>query len=315
MVLINYIAHASIIISFLLRNTTAVNFYQKLNLLWLSAFIRVCIRYKVYIPVVGPLIITDWMTHGTLEDYLFSKTYLTVQEISHICEQILSGLDYLHSTKVVHLDMKPQNVFLDKNAHVLLADFGIAAYKTNTYIPSYNQELKGAGTAGYKAPEILKGILNYSNDIFAFGFILYFMLSKLHPFEKDTTQIDRIVNGARPELNPSWNHVFIKMIHKSWQTDPSKRPKSTELLDMLATAEQEVVEAQVASKFISGQTVELLNVGKMIGTATLQYQFPHSNIWQVKVLPASKQLLLLDSCQSWDESDMKLVQDQPNVVQ
>jgi eukaryotic-like serine/threonine-protein kinase len=87
--------------------------------------------------------------------------------------QLLEALAYAHRKRVIHCDVKPDNIILFPEGLVRLADFGIAkvALRTRTIYGS------GAGTVGYIAPEQAMGKLSFRSDVFSMGLVLYRMFS------------------------------------------------------------------------------------------------------------------------------------------
>jgi serine/threonine protein kinase len=95
-----------------------------------------------------------------------------------IMSAVFAALDYVHSRRLVHRDVKTENVFIGKSGIPVLGDFGIAAC-----LDDPEELAKPSGTPGYAAPEIiLAKPYGQKVDIFACGVVLYFMLSKMMPF-------------------------------------------------------------------------------------------------------------------------------------
>ncbi|KAI9009913.1 hypothetical protein CLU79DRAFT_774464 [Phycomyces nitens] len=120
--------------------------------------------------------------HGAgmdLFDYIELKNGMTEEEIRDIFRQVASAVHHLHSHKIIHRDIKDENVILDQHGGVRLIDFGSAAYlregrRYETFV----------GTLDYAAPEILRG-QNYEGppqDIWALGILLYTLMYRENPF-------------------------------------------------------------------------------------------------------------------------------------
>jgi hypothetical protein len=86
-------------------------------------------------------------------------------------EQMLDALAYAHSHRIIHCDVKPENLILFDGHHICLADFGIAKIALRTLSAS------GSGTVGYVAPEQALGKPSFRSDVFSAGLILFRMLS------------------------------------------------------------------------------------------------------------------------------------------
>src|SRR5688572_7231371 len=97
-----------------------------------------------------PYIVMRYLEGGTLEQALRERTRLPLSEIAHLMRQICAALDYAHCEGVIHRDIKPGNVLIDRDGNAYLSDFGIAR-------PMKAARLTGAeltmGTPGYMSPE------------------------------------------------------------------------------------------------------------------------------------------------------------------
>jgi len=124
-----------------------------------------------------------------LKKYMDSVTSLSPNLIKKYVEQILTGLQYCHSRRIMHRDLKPQNLLIDSNGHLKLADFGLARAFCVPVRP-YTHEVI---TLWYRAPEILLGSLSYSLpvDIWSTGCILIEMVNK-KPFFVGDSEIDQL---------------------------------------------------------------------------------------------------------------------------
>ncbi|KAG0236224.1 hypothetical protein BGW42_003869 [Actinomortierella wolfii] len=120
--------------------------------------------------------------HGTgmdLFDYIELTPYMTEGEIRAIFRQICQAVNHLHTNKIVHRDIKDENVILDQEGNIQLIDFGSSAYlregkKFDTF----------CGTLDYAAPEVLTGkkYEGRKQDIWALGILLYTLIYKENPF-------------------------------------------------------------------------------------------------------------------------------------
>jgi serine/threonine protein kinase len=108
------------------------------------------------------------------------KKTMSITEIIDISKQICRGLRYAHSQNVIHRDIKPQNILLDKENVARLSDFGIAKI-----FSSGNITLTGVtvGTPEYMSPEQAEGEeVDAKTDIYSLGIVIYEMLTKRPPF-------------------------------------------------------------------------------------------------------------------------------------
>jgi Tol biopolymer transport system component len=144
----------------------------------------------------APYIVTELLEGETLRERLRSGG-LPIRKAVEIAVQIAHGLAAAHEKGIIHRDLKPANVFVTKDGHVKILDFGVAKLihpevkvdpyaKTTTSGPT-TEAGAVVGTAGYISPEQLRGLpADHRSDIFALGCVLYEMLSGKAPFLKDT---------------------------------------------------------------------------------------------------------------------------------
>ena len=139
--------------------------------------------------------------------------------------QIAKGLSAAHERGVVHRDLKPENLFIMKDGHLKILDFGLAkreapvapGEETSAQTAS-GQTQPGTvmGTVGYMSPEQVRGLhVDHRSDIFSFGTILYEMLSGKRAFKRATTAdtMSAILKEEPPELSESGRSVNISLDH------------------------------------------------------------------------------------------------------
>ncbi len=128
---------------------------------------------------------------GNLADLLRHQT-LTSAQICDITRGILLGLQHLHRNRIVHRDFKPANILISRdNAGRFIpkiADFGLSKLVNADELDSSDFDLSdGRGTPSYKAPEQIEGSrVSFNLDLWAFGVILYEMLTGEKPFRSDS---------------------------------------------------------------------------------------------------------------------------------
>lgn len=131
-----------------------------------------------------PWIAFQYIDGVTLDKIIRNKGNLSVKWAVHITLDIASALQLAHSQHIVHRDIKPGNIIVDRQGGVAkLADFGVAK------VPwaSLTCEGNAMGSPGYMSPEQIEGFsIDERSDIFSLGVVLYEMLTGKHPFARDT---------------------------------------------------------------------------------------------------------------------------------
>lgn len=172
-----------------------------------------------------PVIITEYAHNGSLEDFigLNSQSHLDDTHKLIIIYGIASGMSYLHSYNIIHRDLKPSNILLDESLNPKIADFGLSKIEDQSY--KSVSDLKG--TPCYMSPEIFERYeYSKSSDVYAFGIILYELLTNEKVFNEKTSQqiIELLNSGYRPEFTSPIADSYKNLIEKCWSQDPSERP-------------------------------------------------------------------------------------------
>src|SRR6185369_13954461 len=151
--------------------------------------------------VAGTKFISMAFVDGSdLHHILQSQGKLTIERTLNISKQLCAALDAAHSESVVHRDMKPQNIMLDKDDHVYVSDFGLAKSIESEGGMTMTGEL--LGTPRYMAPEQIEcKPVDGRTDLYALGLIMYEMLTGDVPFQAESTfqLMYKRANEAPPE--------------------------------------------------------------------------------------------------------------------
>ncbi|HEU4582057.1 MAG TPA: serine/threonine-protein kinase [Polyangiaceae bacterium] len=144
-------------------------------------------------------------------------------EIYSIARQILCGLDATHRARVLHRDLKSDNIVLvgsGVDARAVITDFGLAC-ELNEQLQVCTTEL--SGSAGYMAPEQLLGQpLSPRTDLFAFGVVLYEMLTGLLPFPRSRLRVQAAQRGT-PAPTPRIPRPWQPILRRCLRRDASER--------------------------------------------------------------------------------------------
>lgn len=176
-------------------------------------------------------------TGGELFDFIAQSGSFSEPVARYYFHQIIEALEYLHNKGISHRDMKPDNIMLDDEFNVKIADFGFSSKSAS------NQSFKG--TRSYMAPEILIGAKYYGSmvDIFAVGIILFIMVTQIPPFQmahpKDgwykfvcSNRMDKFWKYHTqnlPEGSPPFSKSFKDMMNWIFNFDHTTRPSLAEI--------------------------------------------------------------------------------------
>ncbi|XP_058778475.1 serine/threonine-protein kinase STY13-like [Vicia villosa] len=180
-------------------------------------------------------VIVEFLTGGTLKQYLIKnrRKKLAYKIVVQLALDLSRGLSYLHSKKIVHRDVKSENMLLDGNRNLKIADFGVA--RVEAMNPS---DMTGeTGTLGYMAPEVLDGKpYNRTCDVYSFGICLWEIYCCDMPYpDLSFADVSSAVvrQNLRPEIPRCCPSALVNIMRKCWDGNPSKRPEMEEVVRML----------------------------------------------------------------------------------
>ncbi len=161
-----------------------------------------------------------------------------------LLRQIASGVKFIHQNRIIHKDLKPDNILIkDMKAEQLVAkitDFGLA-YSLDDDEHTMSLSLSFGGSRPYMAPEMLRTQINrdariprtYKIDIWSFGVVAYKVIKGQHPFQHTEDTLDFDAEVKIPEDfkdNPS---EFISLLIRIFNQDPEERPSMETIYDVL----------------------------------------------------------------------------------
>lgn len=131
-----------------------------------------------------PFLVMDYVPNGTLRQRCPKGTYLPLPTVVSYTKQVAGALQYAHDRKIIHRDVKPENMLLDINDQVLLSDFGISAIERSTSrLTTLKQDSSSrSGTPIYMAPEQINGDPHPASDQYALAVVVYEWLCGVRPF-------------------------------------------------------------------------------------------------------------------------------------
>ncbi|KAJ0579830.1 putative dual-specificity kinase TKL-Pl-4 family [Helianthus annuus] len=165
-----------------------------------------------------------------------SFIFLILHQIAYnilVINGLFTRLSYLHSQKIVHRDVKTENMLLDKSRTIKIADFGVARVEAS----NPNDMTGETGTLGYMAPEVLNGNpYNRKCDVYSFGICLWeiYCCDMPYPdlsFSEVTSAVVR--QNLRPEIPRCCPSSLANVMKRCWDANPDKRPEMDEVVTML----------------------------------------------------------------------------------
>jgi tetratricopeptide (TPR) repeat protein/predicted Ser/Thr protein kinase len=198
----------------------------------------ICKIYEVGQSDDQPFIAMEYV-EGTTLGRQIAQGPLPLSEAIRIASELAEAVELAHRSGIVHRDLKPSNVMLTPDGRVKVMDFGLAQLMTSLAIDSTTVRTMTTsgvggltGTLAYMSPEQLRSLpVDARSDVFAFGLLLYEMVTGTHPFRRSTaiTTTDAILNDVEPPLEqfiadvpPLLEHV----IHRSLAKDRDQRYQS-----------------------------------------------------------------------------------------
>ncbi|KAJ7401895.1 eukaryotic translation initiation factor 2 alpha kinase 2 [Pitangus sulphuratus] len=176
----------------------------------------------------------EFCEKGTLEKWITEnredKHYHEMAQNKFL--QIMKGVEYIHSEKLIHRDLKPPNIFISHDDKIKIGDFGLvtfAAYETLT---------ENTGTKSYMAPEQFSDRYGKEVDIYALGLIWFEILSAFTNHEKSEVW----PSVRKGDLPASFTRKFppkASIIKEMLSKDPFKRPSASRILDLVKSIDKE----------------------------------------------------------------------------
>lgn len=164
-------------------------------------------------------IVMDYVSSGTLKDLIGEP--MPLDQVMNLVEQISAGLHYAHNHGVIHCDIKPSNIWLDKNNHILISNFDVA------YIVDITKPTESGpwGTPIYMDPERAQtDSVDVRTDIYSIGVMVYEMVTGQLPFRTPFENLSRKTLPPPPHtLRPDLSLEVEAVILKALATEPTER--------------------------------------------------------------------------------------------
>eukprot|EP01118_Nematostelium_gracile_P008225 TRINITY_DN2724_c2_g1_i1.p1 TRINITY_DN2724_c2_g1~~TRINITY_DN2724_c2_g1_i1.p1 ORF type:complete len:359 (-),score=76.06 TRINITY_DN2724_c2_g1_i1:23-1024(-) len=177
-------------------------------------------------------IVTEFLENGSLLDLLRHKGPFSKDQLVKMAKDVVAGMIYLHSEKIVHRDLAARNLLVDQSNVIKVADFGLSdsiydQIGRHTQIP-----------VRWSAPEALKKeSFTAASDVYSFGCVLYEMFTGGdHPWDTldNNAQVTRAVcDGKIMEKRPSCPDDVYQLMCECWKYNPKERPTMITVLEKL----------------------------------------------------------------------------------
>jgi predicted Ser/Thr protein kinase len=171
-------------------------------------------------------IVMELLEGEELRQFIKASPTQTLEEKLSVMLQVCSGLHYAHQKGIVHRDMKPGNIFLQRNGHVKILDFGIAHIATTE--AGLTRTGLIMGTLRYISPEQVRGRADHRSDMFSVGSVFYELLTSRPPFLGDDAM--QLLEQLRTEDPPSPTEVdptippeLTAVVQRAMRKNPDER--------------------------------------------------------------------------------------------
>ncbi|XP_037938702.1 mitogen-activated protein kinase kinase kinase 13 isoform X2 [Teleopsis dalmanni] len=224
---------------------TDIKHLRKLDHVNIIKFKGVCTQSPVF------CIIMEFCPYGPLQNILKENEVMLPSRLVSWSKQIANGMQYLHSHKIIHRDLKSPNILISTNEVVKISDFG-----TSREWNEISTKMSFAGTVAWMAPEVIRNEpCSEKVDIWSYGVVLWEMLTCEIPYKDvDSSAIIWGVgnNSLKLPIPSSCPEGFKLLVKLCWKTKPRNRPSFKVILshldiagpELLRTTEKQYFETQ-----------------------------------------------------------------------
>ena len=240
-----------------------------------------------------PFLVMSYATNGTLRQRHPKGSRLPLATVVSYVKQLADALQYAHDEKLVHRDVKPENMLVGKRQEILLSDFGIAVMAQSS---RYQNAQDMAGTITYMAPEQIQGKPRPASDQYSLGIVIYEWLTGTRPFHGSLTEmVGQQLSASPPPLReklPTISHSVEEVVMKALAKEPKER--FARVSDLAIALEEASKSAQIQAPVVSStpeqppqpvniaySTNQPSSVPKEVITSPDQ-SFPRGNLSQVQ---------------------------------
>ncbi|XP_013787510.2 mitogen-activated protein kinase kinase kinase 13-like isoform X3 [Limulus polyphemus] len=224
------------------KSETDIKHLRRLNHPNIVAFKGVCTQAPCY------CIIMEFCSYGQLYDVLQAGHDIPPTKVVDWTKQIAAGMNYLHSHKIIHRDLKSPNVLIASNEILKISDFG-----TSRQWNDISARMSFAGTVAWMAPEVIRNEpCSEKVDIWSFGVVMWELLTCETPYkEVDSSAVIWGVgnNSLHLPLPSTCPNGFKLLMKQCWNAKPRNRPSFRNILMHLDIAAVEILSTPTEKYF------------------------------------------------------------------
>lgn len=179
-------------------------------------------------------IVMEYVDGQTLKQYIQQNSPIRIDDALEILKQLTSAISHAHQNHIIHRDIKPHNILIDRHGNVKITDFGIAMALSATSITQTNSVL---GSVHYLSPEQARGgMANRKSDIYSLGIVMFELLTGRLPFSGESAVSIALkhLQSETPSLkrwNPSIPQSVENIVLKATAKDPFHRYDTVEEME------------------------------------------------------------------------------------
>ena len=237
-----------------------------------------------------PFLVMAYAPNGSLRQHYPRGTRLPLEKIVHYVKQCAEALQYAHDAKLIHRDVKPENMLLGRHEEILLSDFGLAIV---TQSSSHEVARDISGTIAYMAPEQARGKPRPASDQYALGIVVYEWLCGTRPFEGSYQEIavqhvmmpPPSLREQHPTISPALEEVVMKALAKDFRQRFAHIKDFADALEKASLSERSI---SIALPSLQTQTRPVAVSPESVNTT---YRLPSDTVYALAWSPDGRKIV------------------------
>uniref|UniRef100_A0A1I8AJ52 receptor protein-tyrosine kinase n=1 Tax=Steinernema glaseri TaxID=37863 RepID=A0A1I8AJ52_9BILA len=195
-------------------------------------FIGICFdRERQDLPNI---LVTKYMQNGDLSQYLRDeRNVVTLRQLLVFGLEVAQGMEYIHSKGIIHRDLAARNCMLDDDHHICIADLGLSRFINESEEGYQIRTCRPLPVSILSIEALERGHFSMKSDVWAFGNLLWEVMTRGYPPWEDVTQEDllrRLRRGERLPMQETWPpSIYTQVMYPCWSRSPENRPTFTEI--------------------------------------------------------------------------------------